>query len=97
MTISAPQIKRRYAGLDSFTQDEASSVASLAGSLHTVENELTELVTRSKNELVKVLGPSGTVLELESMRNALVSVEAEGVETCPLVQFADFRFSGSNH
>ncbi|MBU6450902.1 MAG: AAA family ATPase [Cyanobacteria bacterium REEB67] len=74
------QIKRRYQGLDQFTQDESTQVASLAGSMHTVEDEIADLVNRGKAELAKIVGPTGTALELEGMRNSLVSVEAEGVE-----------------
>ncbi len=48
------QIKRRYQGLDKFSQEESSQVASLAGSMHTVEEELTELTNRRQAELTKL-------------------------------------------
>jgi DNA repair exonuclease SbcCD ATPase subunit len=74
------QIKRRYQGLDSFSQEEASQVASLAGSMHTVEEELAELSGRRAAELHIIVGPNASNLDLEAMRNSLISVEAEGIE-----------------
>ncbi|MBS2005773.1 MAG: AAA family ATPase [Cyanobacteria bacterium SZAS TMP-1] len=74
------QIKRRYQGLDKFSQEEASTVASLAGSMHTVEEELTDLTTRRDIELRKLAGENASAVDLESMRNSLISVEAEGIE-----------------
>ena len=72
--------KRRYAALDSFTQDEATMVASLAGSMHTIEVQINDLMTQSKELLLKILGPNGTPLELEGLRSSLGSVEGEGIE-----------------
>ena len=74
------QIKRRYQGLDKFSQDESSMVASLAGSMHTVEDELADLTARRQAELSAIIGPTATDQDLASMRTSLVSVESEGIE-----------------
>jgi DNA repair exonuclease SbcCD ATPase subunit len=74
------QIKRRYQGLDTFTQEESSQVASLAGSMHTVEEELTELTNRRQAELAKIAGHNASNGDLDAMRTSLISVEAEGIE-----------------
>jgi DNA repair exonuclease SbcCD ATPase subunit len=74
------QIRRRYQGLDNFTQEESSQVASLAGSMHTVEEELAELSARRQADLNTIVGANASDGDLDKMRTSLVSVESEGIE-----------------
>ncbi|MFA7337616.1 MAG: AAA family ATPase [Candidatus Obscuribacterales bacterium] len=70
----------RSKGLDTFSLDEIQQVASIAGTMSVIEEEINDLKARRKSEREKLAGAEASEAEIDEVRKSMQSLEAEGIE-----------------
>lgn len=70
----------RSKGLDTFSLDEIQQVASIAGTMSVIEEEINDLKARRKSEREKLAGADASEAEIDEIRQSMQSLEAEGIE-----------------
>ena len=70
----------RSKGLDTFSLDEIQQVASIAGTMSVIEEEIVDLRARRKSEREKLAGTEASEAEIDEIRKSMQSLEAEGIE-----------------
>lgn len=70
----------RSKGLDTFSLDEIQQVASIAGTMSVIEEEIKDLTARRKSEREKLAGSEASEAEIDEVRKSMQSLEAEGIE-----------------